>query len=284
MHLDDKDFEFGNPIARHYAGSIEGICRRSLLEEQAYRSLNVLSSTDIRELSHNPGKWALKTALKITNKTPPWLFDEDTDAYAFGRALHCAALEPMRFKSHSIVLPYFKSFVLKDARAAKEMAQSEVGPGGFVLKAQEGWAIANILSRIKGFGIDLSKTENEFPLVGHYGDYSYKGRIDAYDHKTGTVYDIKTTGSFDDWDDTSKKYKSFAQAYHYSLLLKLDNRPVNKFVFVVCEKEIPFRVKLVTLEPDTPYWDIAQSDWVIGVSNYQTISQASSVEEFNKIL
>lgn len=288
--LRKEDFEFGNPLTA-YQNEPDAYRIEDLKDEKAYRSAKILGATDCKNLALCPQEFILRRVLEHSGRLPVWLEEKTSDAMLFGTAFHLAVLQPNEYLERvRVINEYYPSFVYKEAKEAKERAIKDAGPDGILLRCQDGWALERMIEALdrRKLTDSLRACDVELPLVAYVdvlGDPMwFKGKLDAYDRNSGIIYDLKTTTSFDAWEEYAEKYFTYVQAYHYAMLIKANKLEFNSFIFVICESVFPFRVKTVKCNPYTRQFEVASNQWIEGIRYFNRARKAKTLEEFMNVV
>lgn len=215
------------------------------------------------------------TGLKILHSKTPAHFkawveaeEEDTPAKAFGRATHCAILEPERFAKAYVVEPAFgdcRAKANKEARDAWRAEHMDCIP----LTADE-------LSRILRMRIALCShpflakvldgAEFEAIITVRTGDLEERATFDLLNRRLGVGVDLKST------DDASprgveKAIGNFGYALqdvHYRHVAKEAGIDLKSFLFAFVEKEAPHCVgQPGPLDEDSLTWAAQRRDQLV---------------------
>jgi len=216
-------------------------------------------------------------ALKIlANRTPAhyraWVDAEDKEApaLAFGRAIHCALLEPDEFERTYIQArehPYRRpSQRQRDAKnpSAETLAaidywdawQAECGDK-IEITHEEGIqlrAMQAALQRHSRANALLRGGMKEATAIWNEPDHGLlcKARMDVYDADRGLVIDLKTAECAAEFDAQRSfaRYGYHIQHAHYACAMQALGRGVRAFVFVVIEKEPPHAIAVYSLDAE----------------------------------
>lgn len=180
--------------------------------------------------------------------------DRDSAALSFGKATHCAVLEPERFASEYIVAPDFGDCRKRENKLARDAWNKE-------------HAHCNIIRNADGIAqLGMIRALVAHPLVaplfdGGAGEVTArwddprtgvrcKCRVDHYRPDLATVVDVKTS--------TDARVESFRRdvwnyGYHrqdafYRSGLAALGAPVANFIFIVVEKTPPHAIALYSID------------------------------------
>lgn len=209
---------------------------------------------------------ASKSALDLIHRSPlhykAWLDGaegESSEALDFGRAFHCAMLEPDLFARSYYVEPDFGDCRFKEAKAKRdEWRKANPCPENAVkLSREDGDAIKSMVKSVREHPLAsriISEGDVEVTLRWKDPDTGLecKSRADYYVRSRRLVADIKTSA------DASKEafrrsivnYRYHVQDALYRAGFGAIGQPIEHFVFVVVEKKAPFAVAEYTLTSD----------------------------------
>lgn len=232
------------------------------------------------------------TALKEVHQSPAhykaWAEGErtmaDTKALRFGRAFHCAVLEPYVFATTYAIRPEFPeperprgddgkplNFRLKVNAAAKaahaaavaavkeaEDAWDEEHANHIVLSAEDAATIVKMTAAVMAYpeakellqgGVAEATLRWDDPVTG----LPCKCRDDYYREDLETCVDLKTTQSAkdDEFGRSAGKFRYHVQAAHYAAGHAEVGKPIQNFVFIAVEKEPPYAVSMFYLDRDS---------------------------------
>lgn len=203
-----------------------------------------------------------KGALSAIGRSPKhyraWLDEPDTDtpALAFGRAFHCAALEPDLFSADYVVAPPFGDCRFKENRTARDQWRAE-NTGKTEISAED-------MERIRGM-VESVRAHELGSLLLHDGEPEVtlawrdertglfcKTRPDYHVKRRRLCVDLKTTE-----DARPESFARDAARYDYPMQDALYRagfaavgEPVDHFLFLAVEKTPPFDVAVHTLDSD----------------------------------
>lgn len=171
-----------------------------------------LSNSDIGTLIHNPRMFGKKS--------------EPSLAMLQGSYFHTACLEPLKLKDFILVDASTRTTnIYKDA--CKEYNSN------FLLLKKEAEEVDEMVNALRD-NKDLSKlvwdngVKYEVPILGDIQGLMWKGKCDIINGDN--IFDLKTTGSLDDFKYSAKKYFYDSQVSIYEYLTK------KKMSFIVIEK------------------------------------------------
>lgn len=178
----------------------------------------------------------------------------DSDAFRFGRALHCALLRPIDFAGEFAVSPRFDR---RTKQGKEDAAEFEArAAGATVIDEAEYAAIEAVRASIAGNAsavalLDMAETR-EAAFVGSIAGVPAKCRADAVGLKSGVLLDVKTC--------ISAAPRAFARscadfAYHlqmafYRSILRENGVAVSDVVLIAAEKAKPYAVALYRMREE----------------------------------
>jgi hypothetical protein len=221
-----------------------------------YYANRALSHSKLSCLAQNPMEFKMRYV-----DDPPTLPPKESDAFAFGHAVHCLALEPEKFDERFVVAPKVDRRTTAGKVAwAEYLADCE---GKTVLDEQDhadALACVQALNNHADFAAIMAQPRRvevpfEFDLFGH----KFKAKPDAIIDSMRLILDIKTTddASPHRWQWSAVDYGYHRQAWIYQEALMRSAYAAYRFVFAVVEKPkpstrgIPPTVALYELDPFT---------------------------------
>lgn len=204
-----------------------------------------------------------KSALDLVARSPAhykaWIDgapEEDTPTFAFGRAFHCAQLEPERFALSYVVAPDFGDCRYKENKSAKA-AWQEAHAGFERIDADDQKAIAGMVASVRRHPLASKMVrdgEPELTLVWKDAGTGLmcKSRADYYVRELAMVVDVKSTNdaSYDSFRKDIAKYRYMVQDALYRDGFAALDAPVKHFVFIAVEKFPPYAVAIYSLDAD----------------------------------
>jgi exodeoxyribonuclease VIII len=192
---------------------------------------------------------------------PPTLPPKESDAFAFGHAVHCLALEPEKFDERFAAAPKVdRRTTAGKIRWAEHLEDSK---DKIVIDEQDyadAIACVQALNNHPEFATIMAQPRRvevpfEFDLFGH----RFKAKPDCIVDSMKLILDIKTTddASPHRWQWSAVDYGYHRQAYIYQQAVQLETNEWYRFIFAVVEKPkpstrgIPPTVALYELDPDT---------------------------------
>lgn len=213
--------------------------------ESAYHAGPGLSSSLLRQLLRSPAHYKAKLdGKKDENEL------RDSAALTFGRAAHCAVLEPDSFWHRFAVTPVCD----RRTKAGKEVYEAWLADNGnkTPLSPRDKEKLDGIVDAVSAhekyrtMTNDLEKVHHEATIYAVLDDVFCRVRPDIWIPSLNTIMDLKTTrdaraGAFhsDSWN----------HGYHVQLAFYMDvmaaaGHPVDSAVIIAVEKEAPFGVQL----------------------------------------
>jgi exodeoxyribonuclease VIII len=215
---------------------------------------------------------ALKALSKTAAHYRAWLAEEQTEtpALAFGKALHCAVLEPELFERTYIVArehPY--SRVSDRLRNAKKPSQGTLDAiaywdaweremGGKIEVSHDdaialrGMQAAVFTHPIAGKLFTGGVAESTAIWTDPEHDLLCKARMDYYVASRGLVIDLKSTedASESGFARSVATYRYHVQHAHYASAFQSLGHELRAFLFVAVEKAAPYAVNVMCLDAD----------------------------------
>jgi exodeoxyribonuclease VIII len=227
-----------------------------------YYAIKALSHSKLSCLAQNPMEFKMRYV-----DDPPTLPPKESDAFAFGHAVHCLALEPEKFDERFAAAPKVdRRTTAGKIRWAEHLEDSK---DKIVIDEQDyadAMACVQALNNHAEFATIMAQPRRvevpfEFDLFGH----KFKAKPDAIIDSMKLIVDIKTTddASPDRWKWSAVDYGYHRQAWIYRGAIELSHankEPVTesyRFIFAVVEKPkpstrgIPPTVALYELDSDT---------------------------------
>lgn len=229
---------FGLPEDGLYRGMPEAHYHR--------RILGVVSKSAITEFARTPMHYKAWVDGLVK--------DEETDALAFGRAFHCALLEPEKFSRSYAVAPYFGDRRFKGPKAERA-AWVAKHQGCAILEADDGAAIEGMVGAIRKHPLASRMIgEGEAELTAIWTDpetkLRCKARADFYSKKLRMILDAK---SCEDASPEGFRRSAFKYRYHWQHAIYRGGfaalgEKVEHFVLLAVEKKPPFAIGVYELD------------------------------------
>ncbi len=206
---------------------------------------------------------ASKGALDKVRRSPAhyaaWLAglaDETSDALDFGKAFHCASLEPELFAERYTIEPTFGDCRKKENKANRDAWRKE-NEGALLLSMNDHLACRAMAESIRKHPVASRLLEGgDRELTVRWRDEATglecKARADQYRPDRRLVVDVKTTedASPDGFRKSVARYGYHRQAALYREGFAAAGAPVDFFLFVAVEKVAPFAVGVYALDAD----------------------------------
>ncbi len=206
---------------------------------------------------------ASKSVLELVDRAPAhyaaWLKGadrEDSDALRFGKAFHCALLEPHVYDRTYAVEPKFGDCRKPDNKKRRDEWRAE-NDGRQLLEQADATAIVGMARSIRNHplaGRMLQEGASELTVKWTDPETGIicKSRADSFDRGLAMCVDVKTTedarpGPF---AKSVANYGYYKQAALYTDGFAAVDAPIEQFVFLCVEKRNPFLVGLYHLDDD----------------------------------
>jgi hypothetical protein len=205
-----------------------------------------------------------KTALDLIARSPAhykaWIDgeseEEESEALSFGRAFHCALLEPDKFDASYTVEPDFGDCRFKANKANRDAWRAEHASHEH-LSEEAARCIRGMVNSIRrhplaGKMIREGKSELTLKWRDPESGLTCKSRLDYYVESRAMIVDAKST-----LDARWAKFRRQIVDHRYHVQDALYRSaavelqlPVQFFVFIACEKTPPYGVATYTLDAD----------------------------------
>ena len=239
-----------------------------------YRAIKALSKSSLTEFLRSPAHY-----LASTEKPK-----ETTEAMMFGTAYHSYILTPGRFDEAVVMKPDWDART-KEGKAIKAEFEASLGRKVYInekqleaIKAMKAALMAHpVASKILA---GLTDTEMAIECDFHGNrpkpdTLRIKGLLDGWDHKTGTIIDLKTCkdASPEGFKWAVKDFRYDLQEVQYRALINAAFKPeghpgVNRFVWIAQEKEPPYAVAVYVLSHRTLM--TAYDEWHVSLRNFHS--------------
>ena len=217
-----------------------------------YYSDRRLSNSKLTCLAQDPRKFK---ALYVDN--PPTWTQPDNDAFVFGHAVHCLALEPERFEERFAVAPSIDRrtkqgkldwLMFNEHNKGKELLDDQT--------YEDALACVQALNNHAEYAAIMAQPrriehEIKFDFCGH----PFKAKLDCVVDSMRLILDIKTTDSChpDKWKWSAIDYGYHRQASLYRHAMVRETGAEYRFIFAVVEKPTP---SIRGLEPTVALYEI----------------------------
>ncbi len=216
---------------------------------------------------------ASKSALDLIARAPAcyatWLTGADrkeTDALAFGKAFHCALLEPDVYGARYVVRPDFGDCRKTDNKKRRDEWLA-ANTGKHPIEHDDAKAIVGMVRSIRSHHrasklIDLDDGASEITLrwVDEETGLICKGRGDHYIERLGLCVDVKTCEDArrEAFERSVENYGYHNQNAFYDEGFRALGASLDRFVFLAVEKHAPYLLNVFNLEDD---WVAAGREW-----------------------
>lgn len=182
--------------------------------------------------------------------------EEESDALAFGKDLHCAVLETDRFHAEYIVEPDFGDCRFKANKEARDAWRIQ-NQDKRLISAEDFEDCLGMARSIKAHlmaGAILAEGHAEVALRWQHSEIGLecKGKADWWNPGKRIAADLKTTLNAKKWSFTKsiEKYRYHVQDALYEDAFQVLGEPIKYFVFIACEKKPPYAVACYLLDEE----------------------------------
>lgn len=210
------------------------------------RILGMASKSTLDELGRSP----LHYKSYIDGAT----IDEDSEALTFGRAFHCALLEPERFAAMYAVEPEFGDCRMKEPKARRDAWRAQ-NAGAIHLSNADATAIMGMLRAVKAHPLAsrmIADGEAEVTALWNDEETGVRCRVrtDYYVRARGMLVDVKSTrdASLDAFKRDIFKFGYHRQSALYRMGFDAIGETAQHFIFIAVEKTPPYAVGVYTLD------------------------------------
>lgn len=244
-----------------------GVPRVRLPEDRAPSLLDLrdgLHHGVASELYHGSGHLGVvsNTALKHFARSPAHYYayatgaaDEgDKPAFAFGRAAHCAILEPDVYARTYVAAPDFGDCRKKENKERRDVWRRE-NAGKIPLDADEAAVVLRVRDAVRNHPLaGRMIRDGAAELTALWTDamtgLRCKSRADYYVERLGMIVDVKTC---EDASEAAFRRDVFSYRYHFQHALYRAGfaalgAPCRHFVFLAVEKKPPYAVAVYELD------------------------------------
>jgi len=203
-----------------------------------YYKIRKLSNSALTCLAQNPMEFKMRYV-----DDPPTLPPRESDAFAFGSAVHCLALEPERFDERFAIAPKVDRRT-KEGKATYEAFQ-RFSEGKQVLDSGEYDDVIACVQALNSHAdfakIMLQPKRVEESIEFEFAGHPMKCKPDAIVDSMRLILDIKTTddASPHKWQWSALDYGYHRQAYLYQQAIHLQTSQWYSFIFAVVQKPKP---------------------------------------------
>ena len=227
---------------------------------------------------------------------------KDTEALAFGRALHALVCEGREaYESRYVEAVPENGFPVNPrtgacygvtTKAAEEWVESQVSSGYTVISAEDASLVEamNYAVQTNPAAAHLFRGgEGEITFRGKIRNAPCQCRVD-YAHHDGVIIDLKTCWDIEAFEQDARKYLYWYQQGFYELLLKNAAPELNpELLFVAVEKRDPHRIAVCSFPADTIrrakelIQEEADQCWSLLQTNGDFFSPFAGVQYFSEI-
>lgn len=258
--LDDNELDDGLDFAMHeapeafpaptvvrFADIPDGL--HAELDDEIYhqRTLGTVSSTGLKRVARSPMHYRA------------WCEGEDgegSDAMAFGKALHYAILEPVRFEGLYCIEQDFGDCRKKENKAKRDAWRSE-NHRKTPLSTKDGEAIRGIQKAIAAHPLAaplLRGGISEVAAKWHDEGTGLlcKAKADYWRRDRRLIVDLKTTSDASEagFAKSVAAYRYHVQAALYSEGFRACGEEIEHFVFIAVEKVAPYAIAVFSLDAE----------------------------------
>jgi hypothetical protein len=182
--------------------------------------------------------------------------ERDTAALTFGRAFHCALLEPERFSAEYVAEPDFGDCRFKESKRARDEWRAE-NAGKTAIDSESHGVLRSMVDSVRlhpfaGKMICDGRPEVSLSWVDQETGLRCRSRTDYWVESLGMVVDAKTTedASPDGFRRSVAKYDYASQDALYRSGFEAVGKHISHFVLVAVEKTAPFAVGVYCLDAE----------------------------------
>jgi hypothetical protein len=225
-----------------------------MTQPDAYRASLALGGSDIRAMVADFERWHFERKLIEAGTLPEWMQRDPSPAAEFGTLVHRALLEPWHH-AKDVVMPYVKSFALKEGKAIKAEAEAQAEhQGGIVIRHEHGWALEHIKANFQTMAAEMAlgnvtTATTEVEVWGVYHGINTKGKLDwlHHDELMTTLIDLKTISDWSKRNDVLYASNYHCQLAHYGSMAPA----ATAHGIVWIESVAPYRVEYQEVPPAT---------------------------------
>lgn len=239
------------------------------LDENVYRAHDAISKSDLWKLNDSP--------IHFLQKTP------ETEAMAFGKAVHTAILQPERYGSDVVVSPKFDMRKKDDKAASAAFKLSNSGKT--VISCDDDEMVKGIVTAfgaIPKASAILSNGKAELSAFAVIGGVRVKARFDFLMSKAPVILDIKTTRSSNkkDFQRQCEDFGYYVQGAFYADIAEAVTGKAHGFGLIPIEKEPPFLWSIYQL--DQAFIEIGRREYLALLDKHKnTIGAGNLVESLS---
>ena len=232
-----------------------------------YYSDRRLSNSKLTCLAQDPRKFK---ALYVDN--PPTWKQPDNDAFVFGHAVHCLALEPNEFGNRFAVAPKVDR---RTAQGKNDWAQFVSDSEGKELLDDQTYedaldCVQALNNHAEYAAIMEQPKEVEVPISFEFLGHDFKCKPDAVIHSMRTILDVKTIrdASPSAWEWEAPEHGYHRQAVLYQKALEAETGHHYRFVFAIVEKPTP---STRGLEPTVALYEMNSQAMDAGIESLRSL-------------
>lgn len=239
---------FEDFIARHPMPDTGGVVPGLPSELYHRREIGVVSKSALDRVARSPAHYKA-----WVDGTLP---DEDTPAMRFGRAFHCAILEPERFAEEYVTEPDFGDCRSSKNRAKRDEWRAANGARTAIsdddLETISAMRAAILAHPIAGKMIRDGQPELTVRWTDSETGLKCKCRADYYVKRLRMVADLKSCqdASEEAFRKDVAKYRYMVQDALYRAGFEAAGEPIQHFVFLAVEKAPPYAVAVYSLDAE----------------------------------
>lgn len=180
--------------------------------------------------------------------------EDDSDALAFGKAFHCALLEPERFAVDYVVEPDFGDCRRKEPKAKRD-AWREEHKGAIWLASEDASAIDGMIASARRHPrlcklLEGGRSEVTARWRDEETGIDCKARGDYLTEGQRVLLDVKSAldASHDAFARAAANYGYHRQQAFYADGFAAAGCPIESFLFVAIEKKAPFALAVYDLD------------------------------------
>lgn len=217
------------------------------LSDKEYFKSEGLNASALKEFAKSPAHY--DAYINRTIRKP-------SDAFRIGSQAHASILEDKALN----IMPECDRRTKAGKETFKEF-QASLSNDQDYATAAESEAIANMKANVLAHPVARAINNpkwaercifNKCPQTG----LELKAKYDCLPDQGNIIYDLKTcqNASPDSFKWDIKKFNYHIQAAHYLYVAELEGLNMDHFVFICVEKEAPFGVSAITLDPETLHY------------------------------
>ncbi len=220
-------------MSDHLAGILANI------PDAAYRAMRGISISALKLMSKSPAhyKW---------NMEHP---QEQTSAMLLGTLTHLAVFQPDLLAGTHAVKPEGMNFTTKEGKAWRDAQTSPI------ISYSDSLVLEGIAKSVRENKLVKEWLSNGNPEVSLFAQHptlklDLKGRTDWMLRDAPILLDLKTCEDASAFEREGAQRKYHLQDAYYRMLCALNDVDIERFIFVVVEKEPPYGVRLVEYDSD----------------------------------